>query len=99
MPANWQSLQIDQNNTRITFFNPNEGATSRLTFDGDTEQLIFDPDIATADDERPWSREITGTFTQGGNVRTVVVEITTTGRDRRNNITFYNYEEEMKVRN
>lgn len=99
LPADWKTLSVAQDGSSITFLNPAIGTTASLTFNAFENNLLYDPDVSVANDERQWSRGITGEFIKGSDARTVQVNINSTFLDKRNNPITYNFSEEMKVRN
>lgn len=92
LPAQWQTIQISNNNRTITFVNPNEGTTSTVTFDATTRNVIYRPDITSAT-TRNWGRSLTGSFTRLADNRSMQINITSTAVGRNNNPLTYNFSE------
>ncbi|MDX1973823.1 MAG: hypothetical protein SFY68_14930 [Candidatus Sumerlaeia bacterium] len=98
LPADWTSLVISNDGGTIQFVNPNEGTTSELRFNGETNRLEYQPDIAS-DSLQTWGRNVTGTFARTADNRSIIVTLRSSAMGRNNTPLEYSFTETIKVRN
>jgi len=97
--ADFSTLAVSNSNQTITFDNPVLGTTCSLTFDQVEQEVIYDPDTSTANNEATFGREVRGTFALADNRGTVRTTVSAVGMDRKGNTVVYSFEDNVLVRN
>ncbi len=100
LPATFNSLSVAADGSYIQFRDPSNANESRLTFDANNDNLIYDPDVTASNDEFVWGRNIKGQFSTGtGFTRNVSVTVTATAYNRFNEAVIISYQDDLRVRN
>ncbi|MBI5154328.1 prepilin-type N-terminal cleavage/methylation domain-containing protein [Candidatus Poribacteria bacterium] len=100
LPATYGTLTLGNTDAQILFQNPARGtATSSITFDPQTSKCTFDPDTSVADNEMTYGtlQSLSFAITESG--RQVVITLTTSGRDRHNDVVPVSYQDTITIRN
>lgn len=99
LPTQQGTIIISTDANTIEFRNPSNPQRSRLTFDAQKKQLVYDPNILVSGDESIWGRNVTGRFQVGTTPRKIVVQVNTTALDRRRGDLTFRIQEEITLRN